>query len=114
MNVMVVEAHSSNYPNPIAFEPGHLLRLGRLDDEFPGWIWVTTPDGNEGWAPVQLIHTEPTLPVGKAIQAYSARELNTNQGEILTVLEEMNRWYRVRRQTGEVGWVPVKTVRPID
>ena len=53
MKVIVIEEHSSNYPNPITFEQGEALQLGKQDTEFEGWIRVTTQDGNEGWAPIQ-------------------------------------------------------------
>ncbi|MFU7507317.1 hypothetical protein ACA545_00140, partial [Vibrio cholerae] len=46
---------------------------------------------------------------GILLHDYGAVELNTQFGEKLAVLFELNSWYRVSRSTGEVGWVPVKT-----
>ncbi len=108
--VTVIEEHVSNYPNPIKFEQGEALQLGRQDTEFEGWIRVTTKDGNEGWAPVQYIEFEAGAAQGIAKCSYNANELNTRMSESLTVLKEVNGWYLVSNAQGEVGWVPVDSV----
>lgn len=113
MKVTVTQAHVSNYPNPIRFNQGDPLTLGVLDTEYPGWIRTRTKDGNEGWAPVQYIdRDESDQTLGTANTDYSAFELNTRQGETLTVLSELNDWYRVTNEAGTEGWVPVNTVVP--
>nr|WP_254918507.1 MULTISPECIES: hypothetical protein [unclassified Vibrio] len=45
------------------------------------------------------------------LKDYDNAELNTVIGEKLSVLFELNEWYRVSRSTGEIGWVPVRSVR---
>jgi SH3-like domain-containing protein len=111
MKVTVIEEHISNYPNPITFEPGETLQLGKQDTEFEGWIRVTTKDGNEGWAPIQYIEFEAGASQGDAKCSYNANELNTKLSEPLSVLTELNGWYLVSNEQGEVGWVPVHTVK---
>ena len=54
MQRVVTEAHQSNYPNPISFQSGETVTLGRTDSEFPGWIRARLANGNEGWAPEEL------------------------------------------------------------
>ena len=110
MKVTVIEAHSSNYPNPITFEEGETLQLGKQDTEFEGWIRVTTNDGNEGWAPIQYIEFEAGASQGIATCSYNANELNTKLSEPLSVIKELNGWYLVSNGQGQVGWVPVQTV----
>ncbi|GGX62719.1 SH3 domain-containing protein [Saccharospirillum salsuginis] len=113
MKVIVNQAHVSNYPNPIRFNKGDPLMLGALDTEYPGWIRTRTEDGNEGWAPVQYIdRDELNQSQGTANTDYSAFELNTRQGDTLTVLSELNDWYRACNEDGTEGWVPVNTVVP--
>ncbi|HBX36373.1 MAG TPA: hypothetical protein DEG76_03335 [Pseudohongiella sp.] len=55
MKVKVIKSYESAYPNPISFEVGEAVRLGEMDDEYPGWIRVTTADGNIGWAPLKYL-----------------------------------------------------------
>ena len=97
--------HRSKYPNPISFELGDRLVLGRRDTEFSGWIWVTTLDGNQGWAPEQYLETRENG-FGYARRAYTARELNTEIGDRLVVLTELNEWLWVENDEGVEGWVP--------
>lgn len=110
MQVTVIKAHNSNYPNPITFEQGETLQLGKQDTEFKGWIRVTTNDGNEGWAPIQYLEFEPGASQGIAQCNYNANELNTRLSEPLLVIKELNGWYLVSNAQGQVGWVPVQTV----
>ena len=106
----VIEAHVSDYSNPIVFSAGDAVTIGRRDDEFPGWIRVQTADRNEGWAPESYL----TFTGGRSATAdcdYCARELDTSLGEALEMLLELNGWIWCRRLQGEEGWVPAKSVR---
>ena len=106
--IKVISSHKSRYPNPIRFEPGEILTLGRRDSEYTGWIWVTTPSGDQGWAPEQIITT--TAPIrGVAERAYCARELDTIEGEPLTLHNELNGWIWVENENGDCGWIPKET-----
>lgn len=108
MRVIAVTAHVSAYPNPIRFEAGDRLVLGERDEEYPGWIRVTTSDGNEGWAPEQSVDSLSRTE-GLAIENYTARELNTVAGETLVCRRELNGWLWVENTRGESGWVPKET-----
>ena len=106
----VIEAHVSNYANPIVFSVGDAVTIGRRDDEYPGWIRVQTADGNEGWAPESYINVtgaESAI----VVSDYCAREVDTTQGESLEALQELNGWIWCRRQQDDEGWVSAKTVR---
>lgn len=81
MTWIVHTAHTSKYPNPIRFQAGVQVEIGIQDDEFPGWIRVTTRDGNQGWAPIQYLQIDFDGKTAIAFQDYSARELNTRFGE---------------------------------
>jgi len=109
MQVRVTSEHKTNYPNPIRFERGERVRLGRRDTQYSGWIRVTTADGNEGWAPEQFVDRESGKD-GIANRTYSARELDTKVGQPLTVHAEINEWYWVETEDGDLGWVPKTTV----
>ncbi|MCP4196904.1 MAG: hypothetical protein GY762_07105 [Proteobacteria bacterium] len=108
MQVKVRKPHRSNYPNPIKFQRGERVRIGQADTKYGGWIWTTVGSGNSGWAPLQLLELEGNEAV--ALSDYDARELNTEPGQILSVLNELNNWYQVRTADGTIGWIPVETV----
>ena len=110
MKVLVKEPHTSNYPNPISFSKGDVLKLGRFDTEFSGWVRVFTSDGNEGWAPIDYVDTVNSRNTGVAKCDYNAFELNTQSNEILTVLLELNEWFLAINSHGLKGWVPIQTV----
>lgn len=111
MEVVVVEQHVSEYPEPFYLKQGDIVTLGAMDDEFPNWIFITSELGEQGWAPVQYIEKLPQASKGVLRQDYDNFELNTVLGEKLSVLFELNSWYRVSRSSNEVGWVPVHTVK---
>ncbi|MDK1286790.1 SH3 domain-containing protein [Pseudoalteromonas umbrosa] len=111
MNVVVVEAHVSEFPEPFYLIRGEQVTLGKMDDEFPNWVFIETNSGQQGWAPIQYIEKYALGSIGVLSQDYDNNELNTAVGENLTVLFELNAWYRVKRSAGEIGWVPVSTVK---
>ena len=110
--VRVAKPHTSNFPNPISFKKGEDLQVGKEDELYPGWIWTITSDGNRGWAPIRILKIVHSH--ARAVEDYTARELNTRHGEELQLLREMNRWYWVCNSAGDTGWVPKSTVSPAD
>lgn len=113
MNWIVHTAHTTNYPNPIGFQAGERVELGVRDDEYPGWIRVTTRDGNQGWAPIPYLQMDAVEKTAIALQDYSARELNTRIGEHLILHYELNDWGWVENEDKETGWVPLHTIERI-
>ncbi|UXI00316.1 hypothetical protein [Photobacterium sp. TY1-4] len=111
MEVVVTERHVSEYPNPLYLKRGDKVALGVMDDEFPNWVFITSDAGEQAWAPIQYIENVEGSATGIMLQDYDNLEFNTVIGEKLSVLFELNSWYRVSRSTDEIGWVPVHTVK---
>ena len=109
MKLLVVEAHKSKYPNPICFGKGELLITRKKDSEFEGWVWVTTNDGNQGWAPLQCLEFREGSGKAVANRDYTARELDTCVGDELILHYVLNDWGWVENNDGSSGWVPMKT-----
>ena len=107
MKIRVLQKHESTYPNPIEFVEGDNLALGKIDPDYPGWIQVTTRDGNTGWAPLKYIARDTDMELGKAITHYTAVELDVAPGEGLDVIKELDGWYWCRNELNRLGWVPV-------
>lgn len=106
----VVRDHAPIYPDPIRVRAGERLRVGREDDEYPGWAWCTAPDGREGWTPLVILRREG--PEAVARRDYSAAELEVRRGQHVEVLEELAGWLRVLDADAREGWVPVECVAP--
>lgn len=110
MKALVATPHRSSYPDPIEFKEGEVVTTtGKQDDEFPGWIWVRTSNGKEGWAPEAYLQQQIT---NQAIASsdYSAKELDTSEGDEIEILSELGGWVWCRNAGGQEGWIPVRTV----
>lgn len=112
MKRYAIQAHRSNYPNPISFAAGDRLVVDQRESEYPGWTWVRTADGNAGWAPVSYFEIV-SKDQARATQDYTARELDTDIGDALVVMRELNGWYWLCNGRGEEGWAPVETTSEI-
>ena len=111
MKLVVTKNHKSNYLNPIMFKKGELLVIGKKDNEYKGWIWVTTESGNQGWAPIQYLQIKEESNTAEAKQYYNAKELDTVLEEELTLHYELNDWGLVEKRDGSVGWIPMNTTK---
>lgn len=109
----VIARHRSAYPEPITFEAGALLTTGERyvgDEGWENWVWCSSADGMGGWVPVQMLdfgsdHT------ARALQSYTARELDVDPGDAVQVLRVLNGWAWCRRTRSEAsGWVPLRNL----
>jgi len=112
MEYVVVSRHRSGYPDPVRLRPGDPVTLGRRDQEYPGWIWVTDPSGRQGWAPESLLRIG-AAERGTATTEYTARELNVEAGDRVTGETELAGWLWVRNEQGNAGWVPREKVKAV-
>ena len=113
MNWIVISAHKSKVLNPIKFQVGDVVKAGKTDHEFPGWIWVSPSDGNQGWAPIQYLQLDVSGRNVIAIRSYSAQDLDTSNGEILELHWELNGWGWVGNEEKRFGWVPMDRIQLI-
>lgn len=106
MPARLLKSCTAQYPDPIVLRKGDPVSLGKRDTDFPGWIWATSSiDGKSGWVPEQFLATENGET--RSLSDYSARELSAEEGEIVSVVEELLGWALVETQDGALGWLPV-------
>lgn len=105
MRTRVLQEYRSAYPNPITFEKGDRVHLGAVDNDYPGWVRVTTECGNEGWAPLRYLERFDTT-VAVATTTYSAQELTAKPGELVEVLKQVDGWVWCINIRGQCGWLP--------
>ena len=104
----VIEDHAPVHEQVLVGQAGERLRLGRVDDEWPGWIWCENASGVGSWVP------EPYLAIdgeeARLLEAYDATELTVKPGDLLSLHHEVNGWWWVTDEAcagrGNQGWVP--------
>lgn len=98
--------HQVRFPNPIEITFGQRVRVGREDEEFPGWKWCKATDGREGWVPIEMLTMVGTTSEAIVLEDYSARELAVLPAEEVVVEEARHNWLLVRNAQGQRGWIP--------
>ena len=109
--VTVHRAHTVPGRPPIQVDVGQEVHVGERDDEWPEFVFVTTPGGS-GWVPARHL----TMSGNQAVvhTPYDTTELATQIGDILDVVIEDHQsgWLWCRGPNGSEGWVPLRTVGP--
>lgn len=102
----VTRAWRAVYRLPLVLHPGEVVEIGKVDPQWPGWVWCTTADDQGGWVPEQYLLRTEDGNHGIALQAYDARELTVRRGESLVLEAYESGWYWALNQDGDSGWVP--------
>ncbi|WP_028575269.1 SH3 domain-containing protein [Desulfonatronovibrio hydrogenovorans] len=107
---LVIQDHTSEYPEPITFEKGAPLTVGEKyegPEDWDNWFFCETPGQKGGWVPAQIIETLKDK-TARASQSYTAKELNVRQGDLLVGSKILNGWVWCNRSgRSESGWVPL-------
>jgi hypothetical protein len=98
---------------PIRVAVGERVGVGEPDGEWPAFVFVTTRRGS-GWVPER--HLDRDGPVAVVTEAYDTTELPTRRGERLEVLREdhLSGWAWCRNESRREGWVPERTLSPLE
>ena len=106
---LVIQDHTSEYPEPITFEKGAPLSVGERyegPEGWDNWLFCETPGQKGGWVPAQIIEIINDQQA-RALESYTARELNVRQGDVLVGTRTLNGWvWCERTECRESGWVP--------
>ena len=111
---LVIQDHTSEYPEPITFEKGAPLTVGEKyegPEGWDNWFFCESPGRKGGWVPAQIIERVEG-DAGRAREDYTARELNVQQGDVLLGSRTLNGWVWCEQFGGsESGWVPLACLR---
>lgn len=108
-----IEEYKSPYPDPILFQKGDIVEVGREFTEEPdwrNWVWCEALDNRKAWAPEQYLEINENK--GKFTRVYNAMELSIAAGEELYVHEIVNGFGMAEKSNGRRGWVPMKCLEP--
>lgn len=106
--VIVREAYTAQYGDPIAFRHGDSIQVQRADAEFTEWFWCRGLDEKEGWVHRSFLSQSSGSAV--ALSDYSAKELTVAAGERARMIRVLDGWAFVELERGEVGWVPERVL----
>lgn len=108
-----IEAHTIPERPPLKLAAGDVVRVGERDTEWPAFVFVTCAAGS-GWVPSR--HLSAAEGEAEVVTAYDTTELPTSAGEVLEVIEvdDESGWCWCRSTTGREGWVPTRTLGPLD
>ncbi|WP_080419129.1 SH3 domain-containing protein [Burkholderia ubonensis] len=113
MNYVVTKPHRSEYPNPITLNKGDPLVIGEKyqgPEGWDDWFFCTTPGQAGGWVPLQVIERLDDG-TGRALEDYTARELDVDAGEMLIGSRTLNGWVWCERVSrDDAGWVPLRNL----
>ncbi|AZM95684.1 SH3 domain-containing protein [Vreelandella venusta] len=114
---LVVSSHESEFPNPITFRKGDPLIVGeeyKGTEEWDNWFFCSSPGQEPGWVPGQVIERLEGSE-GRALDDYTARELNVLEGERLTGARVLNGWLWCEKSISkESGWVPLENLQEVE
>lgn len=110
--VIARSAHEVPDRPPIQLEVGERVEVGKRDDEWPAFVFVTSLRG-AGWVPERHLRRDGAIAV--VTEAYDTTELPTHQGEQLEVIreDEPSGWMWCRARDGREGWVPERTLSAV-
>ncbi len=114
----VVQAHTSNYPNPIRLRQGERIHIGEKyegSEAWDRWYFCENEAGIQGWVPEQIFtRSLANATEGVATEAYDAFEMNAVPGDQVIALRELNGWiWCLREADGQQGWLPLDHLQPM-
>ena len=114
MKYHVIKEYKSPYPEPIVFNKGDIVAVGKEftdDPDWNDWIWCEGSHNNKAWAPKQYLDIEKEK--GTFKQDYNALELSVSVGEEIAIYEVVNGFGLAEKSDGSKGWVPLKHLEPL-
>lgn len=106
-------AHEIPERPPIRVEVGERVQVGERDTDWPAFVFVTAQSGS-GWVPERHLDRRDDGAIVTA--GYDTTELPTAEGEELEALREdaISGWVWCRAKSGREGWVPERTLCPVN
>ena len=98
--------------DPIKLTAGDEITTGVADRAWPGWVWATDNNGNDGYVPEEILE-----PLGEgrfaALEDYDPTVLTIKRGDQIESLRQIHGWHWCRNVRGEEGWVAGYLLKPV-
>ena len=107
----VVADYQSAVEHPLVLRAGEMVRVNERQERWPGWVWCTDQNGNNGWVPERYLLRQETGAV--LCKDYNGKELTVETGDELLVCQVLTSWSWCINEKGEPGWVPTDHVEKL-
>ena len=97
---------------PLALEKGELVRVGKRDADWPGWVWVTRKDGRGSYVPEEVLQS-PKEDESQVREAFKAHDLSVKRNDGVTSLREVKGWHWCSDADSNEGWLPSYLLVPV-
>lgn len=98
-------------PNPLHLQPGDEVSAGPVDRAWPGWVWASNGDDQDGYVPEEILE-----PLGEgrfaAIEPFDPTVLTIKRGDRLESVRQIHGWHWCSNERGEHGWVAGYLLKP--
>ena len=97
--------------DPIYLQAGDEISVGPTDRAWPGWVWATDKNDNDGYVPEDILE-----PLGEgrfaALEAFDPTVLTIKRGDTLESVKQIHGWHWCRNASGQEGWVAGYLLKP--
>ncbi len=116
MRYRVIEAHRGPDRPPLSLSQGERVSMGKTYDGpegWPDWVWCVSGAGLGAWVPLPFLELLGDG-TARAREAYDARELDADEGDVLAAERETCGWvWGVRERDSAPGWIPREKLEPV-
>ena len=113
---MAIFTANSDYEDqdsePLFLQPGDIVRVGPIDQAWPGWVWACDTSGRDGYVPQEILECRGDG-TSQALVAFDPTVLTIRRGERLESLRQIHGWHWCRNEHGGQGWVAGYLLRPL-
>ena len=102
--------NSFHFPYSMVIKAGDTVKVGKEDEDMPGWFWCTDEGGVSAWIPGIFLQREDGI--AKMLVDYSI-EHSVSVGEVLEFIKVAGGWIWCTNSEGKHGWVPSDKVEEI-
>ncbi len=97
--------------HPIRLKPGSAVTVGPADQAWPGWVWASDAEGNDGYVPEEILRDDGDGRFS-ALEAFDPSVLTIRRGDRIESLRQIHGWHWCRNEGGFEGWVAGYLLRP--
>lgn len=92
---------------------GDVVRCGRSDAVWPGWVWAThEATDRRGYVPDDILEKVDSEK-SRVLRDFDGAELSVRRSETVEVLRQVHGWHWCRQADGREGWVAGYLLRPV-
>ncbi|RJP28424.1 MAG: hypothetical protein C4536_12630 [Actinobacteria bacterium] len=108
----VIADHRASYPDALVIAVGEVLNVVDRETAWSGWIWCVDGAGKGAWVPGEFLDRRGDTCV--ALRDYDSTELDVSMGDIVEAGEATSGWVWCVDSRGNRGWVPARSLAPVD